>query len=607
MILNRMRSWLGAPPPALSAKAATIRSYAEFCAGRDMPAHPLEVFIEISNVCDLKCVMCAEFSALSPERLTKLKAKQRGFLSEQQIVDHLDPVLRHCLAVHCSGFGEPTIHPDFRKIIERVSSYDVLIDFITNGMQLDGDLGDFIVERGVHQIMVSMSGATPEIYQQLYVGGDFNRVLAGIRHVAEAKKARGTRYPLIEINSLAFRDHVASFDRFVELVAANGADVVHLKTLQPYLSVPQLYEHASIMRPWVEGPIIERAIATGRRLGVHVDAGQYLADGVSTSEEYEARMAAARSTAESKLGKGKFGGTPIEAFADLAKTIQPNRGEASPRRPVGRALPAEDDMDAVCKKLRIEPLPPSERFHCMEPFKTLYVNRNGGVKTCCFARDAGWLMGDVGRGNAAGIWTDHGYQATRNAILDGAYPMANCDFCLENRVGPSQSNASALLHNYVEWHTNRFGPGLKRELAAVAPDALARITSARTEDVVARLRRRGQARPTPIAVSQLPLTKAIALHQADGHLIEGNLERVDEEVVGWVWSPAQPGLPLNVQIWRQGEKVVEQVADLYRGDLHHAGKGDGHHAFSIMLADAPEGLDVTTELNGILYRFPSSN
>lgn len=586
----------------MSAKAETIGSYGAFCAGQAQPAYPLEVFLEVSNVCDLNCVMCAEFSAINPERITKLRATRRGFLNETDIVDRLDPILRHSLAVHCSGFGEPTIHPDFRAIIERVSAYDVLVDFITNGMRLAEDLGDFIVDQGVYQVMISASGATADVYEKLYVGGEFERVLAGIRRVTAAKKARGTRYPLIEVNSLGFRDHVAHFDEFVALMAECGADVVHLKKLQPYHSVPQLYEHVSVFRPWVEGPIIERAIEIGRRHGVHVDASQYLEDGVADEAEYQARLASLRQQAQPHLGDTPFGSSPITSFADLARS-QPRRpGQGTADLVRGRVLPAGEDAQAIADRLGIAPFPEdgSQSFFCMEPFKTMYVNRNARVKTCCFARDAGWLMGDVQDDDAAAIWRGDGYRTTRNAILDGAYPMANCDFCLENKVGPAQSNAPAIVRNYLDWHTSRFGNSLRRELTATAPQALNQIYTADADAVVERHHTGGHD-PVPRAGMGVPVDYA----RIERSRLEGNLERSDSEVVGWVWNPSQPHERFTVQVWSGGRALSEAPAVQYRGDLVDAGKGDGCHGFHLVFPEPIADLMVTVKVDEIFVALPA--
>ena len=47
-------------------KQQAIESFLDFIVGGEQPRWPLEVFIEVSNLCDLQCAMCHTFSALNP-------------------------------------------------------------------------------------------------------------------------------------------------------------------------------------------------------------------------------------------------------------------------------------------------------------------------------------------------------------------------------------------------------------------------------------------------------------------------------------------------------------------------------------------------------------
>ena len=57
----------------LPRKIEAIESFLGFVRGEEFPRFPLEVFLEISNVCDLACVMCPTFSALNPDRKTAIQ------------------------------------------------------------------------------------------------------------------------------------------------------------------------------------------------------------------------------------------------------------------------------------------------------------------------------------------------------------------------------------------------------------------------------------------------------------------------------------------------------------------------------------------------------
>src|ERR1700753_1669113 len=108
-------------------KIDSIVSFRDFFLGCPHPASPLERFFEVSNVCDLKCAMCGQFSTLTPHRHRALRGAARGFFETDGLMERFDDLLRGALMAHCFGYGEPTLHPDFHKIISRLAQHEVMI------------------------------------------------------------------------------------------------------------------------------------------------------------------------------------------------------------------------------------------------------------------------------------------------------------------------------------------------------------------------------------------------------------------------------------------------------------------------------------------------
>jgi MoaA/NifB/PqqE/SkfB family radical SAM enzyme len=462
-------------------KIEAIRSYADFCRTGTSPAYPLEIFLEISNICDLKCAMCVQFSALNAHRLNQIKRTSRGFMDQGEISENIQQALQHALLVHCFGYGEPTIHPTFRSFLDLISGYEVMIDFFTNGMHLDEEFCRFLVDRRVYQITVSFSGATKEIYESIYLGGNFEKVLGGIKRLADIKKEQGSRFPIIEINSLGFRDHVAQFDQFVTLMADHGVDTVTLKPLQAYKTIPELFEHVSIMRPAHEGEIVNRAIRIGKRHGVQVNAGLYVQEAPASEEEYDRQVASLKGEAEKAFSDSgrEFGQNPVSRFGALAEDLEPIRGSGTERR-APRVIGLDSPPEVARTLLKVQPLEKvtgsTAPFHCMEPFKTLYLSRNGAAKPCCFASPESWYFGDAKQDNALSIWQGNGFEVTRSAIAESKYPMKSCEVCVRRGSGPQDHLAQHLLNRYLGWHGEHFDQNLGKSIEAQVPGALKLLT-----------------------------------------------------------------------------------------------------------------------------------
>ncbi|CAG4927985.1 unnamed protein product [Acidocella sp. C78] len=99
----------------------------------------------------------------------------------------------------------------------------------------------------------------------------------------------------------------------------------------------------------------------------------------------------------------------------------------------------------------------------------------------------------------------------------------------------------------------------------------------------------------------------------------GYLERCDHEMIsGWIWDPARPGEPVDVDLVEGGVMLFRVRADLYRPDLEEVGYGDGRHGFAftgldmvlphsrhlVSLRRASDGLDLLASPHWIVRSPP---
>ena len=552
----------------LERKREAVASFRAFAEGEiPAPAYPLEVYLEVSNVCDLRCVMCTRFSAFNPARKQAVWDVDPGFLDAGPAAAALEPLLERALIVHAFGYGEPTIHPDFPAFLEHISRYEVVVDFFTNGMHLTPDLAGRLVALSIHHLTVSFSGATASDYESVYQGGVFARVLAGLAAVRDARRAAGSRYPRVHVNSLTFDHHVRTLDRFVELAAEYGVDRIELTRLLEHTAVvPQLEGHAADLR----SPEIREAIARGReaarRLGVELALHPMIEAELDRPAEGERRRPEPR--------------IPLARFAEVAGSLPalPPSREGGPR-PIA-IDPGADSVDAIRRALDVREAPggePGARFYCLEPFKTFYVRRGGPVKTCCYMSDDAAGMGDVRRSGGEEIWRGAAYGVVRGAIVNGQYPMAACAHCLEKRQAPASHGIDAMLRDYAEWHPEASG-------VPFDPATIAALASAPGDRIVERIFARSPAAAEAPEAAQR-VRKILARLASDDlwwSLFEGRVDHVSEAgVAGWVYAPSFSDLRFPVRVRAGGRTIAEGIADRFRPDLAEAGKGDGRHGFAI--------------------------
>lgn len=588
-----------------NAKRETIDSFVGFASGRNYPRWPLETFLEISNVCNLKCAMCPTFSALNPHRFAALKMSERGFIDSEKISHKLETILEHTLNVHCFGYGEPTIHPDFREFLSFIARYEVLIDFFTNGMYLEQELAQFLVDQRIASVTISFSGLTKEEYENVYLGGVYQRVLDGIEALANAKVRSGSSYPLIEINSLSFEHHVSKLDQFVDFMADRGANVIHLKALQPHAFIPQLAGHGSVLRSWKEGEVLRRAHERANARGVVLSSTQYVLAAVNSDEEW--RAAKARQGLELSADNEDFHGrlVAIGGFKAATKEIdlfRPATGKVPSDTEIYHVVTAEN----LAAHLDIRPLPSKAApFYCMEPFKTMYVRRNGFVKPCCFSDDLAPALGTVYDQDGGDVWSGERYDLVRQSILQQRYPMTACGSCLREQIGPQHHYAHAKVESYLSWYKTVVGEELMESpvelLQALGDNAEIAARFLRHHPQIdadaARADRLEVVAQTEIFVeedlgsSELIILKdlvaqRLATGQALSGVVEGHLDAVEgRKLRGWIWSPMFPEQHLTVLVYDFAHEIGVCRADRFRGDLLVAGKNRGIYAFELTLPE----------------------
>ncbi|MFN8390546.1 MAG: SPASM domain-containing protein [Bdellovibrionota bacterium] len=571
-------------------KRETIDSFLAFARGEEYPRWPIELFLEISNVCNLKCAMCPTFSALNPHRFSALKEEERGFI-DQQLQRPLETLLAHALNVHCFGYGEPTIHPDFKSFISTIADYEVLIDFFTNGMYLTEELAEFLVEKQVHSITVSFSGLTKEEYESVYIGGIYEQVLSGLATLARIKMRNRSMYPYIEINSLAFEHHLARLDRFVELMADHGANKIHLKSLQAHAFIPQLSGHASVLRPWKEGEMLARARLIAAERGLIFSSTQYESTAVATDEAWRSTKMRSRAVPNGDSFEPLVSITRFKTEAKDLNVIRPPAGTAPSAREDMFATP---DSELPAALAIGAPRGMKEPFYCFEPFKTVYVRRDGTVKPCCFANNAAPPLGDLTQQEGAEIWNGPRYSLVRDSIMNQRYPLRTCQSCLKDGYGPRDHFTHAQFDFYLAWYRTIFGvelrPSPNRELMELGGNTdIAERYIERHSNVVAPERASGPVPPTLVLHPEVrqvfeEINVRVSLGEDCTSLVRGHLDQVQgTKLFGWAWLPLHPSVRPAIDILDGDEVISTIVANKFRSDLLVAGVGDGHYSFEMRL------------------------
>ncbi len=188
---------------------------------------PLEVILDTTERCNLKCRMCY-FSAVDRLQFPPFdrSLSRTGMMPLEtfgRVAADLFP-RAHRVALGCAA--EPLVHPKFIDIVREAGSYGVPdLWFPTNLLPLTPPKAEAICEAGVKTVGVSMDGTRPETYEAIRVGATFPRLMRCLGILNDVRRGAATRLRLIFVWMQTNRADLADLPRFAEEVGASELDV----------------------------------------------------------------------------------------------------------------------------------------------------------------------------------------------------------------------------------------------------------------------------------------------------------------------------------------------------------------------------------------------
>ncbi|NDJ33079.1 MAG: radical SAM protein [Chloroflexi bacterium] len=203
-----------------------------------------KLYVEITSRCNLACRMCMLNTLDEPT----------GLMPEETFYTLLDQLagLPRMPVLHLAGYGEPTSHPAFLRMVRAARAAGAEVEFTTNGTLLDEPLARAVVEAGVRRVVVSIDGVRPESYADIRLGSKLPEVLANMRRLRRIKiqlKGRSAD-PQVAIAFVAMKRNVDDIPQLSRLAASIGATAIIVSNLVPH--TPEMEQEI----------LYERSIAT---------------------------------------------------------------------------------------------------------------------------------------------------------------------------------------------------------------------------------------------------------------------------------------------------------------------------------------------------------
>ena len=211
------------------------------CSGQfeEVGPAPLHLDFQVTAACNLRCVMCpfGKPRASRPKRFDAVKG-HFPFGLYKKIID--EGVALGVRALDLSFYSEPLLHENLLDFIHYAFDAGIIdIMMSTNGHLLNPDITDRLLDSGLTRLLVSVDAVTEETYNNLRLGGNFQKLTRELEYLLNKKEENGNILPIVRLSFLKTRLNEHELEAFVEYWRS-GVDYLSIQELNRFEGLDDL-------------------------------------------------------------------------------------------------------------------------------------------------------------------------------------------------------------------------------------------------------------------------------------------------------------------------------------------------------------------------------
>ena len=140
---------------------------------------PIRLWVELSSVCNLRCIMCPQSEPGSIEQ---------GFMKFELFKKIIDEAKTFVYDVNLHHRGESLLHPELPRMIDYAAKAGLYTRLHTNATILDEEKARAILEAELDFVSFSFDGFTAEIYEKIRRRANFEITISHISNFLRLKK-----------------------------------------------------------------------------------------------------------------------------------------------------------------------------------------------------------------------------------------------------------------------------------------------------------------------------------------------------------------------------------------------------------------------------------
>jgi len=188
------------------------------------------IYAYISEGCNLKCHHCYIAPKYTPDAKETLSLDPDLF--DYVVEQGIELGLQN---VKFTG-GEPTLHPQFERLVETVKQHDIRFRMESNGLNITPGLAKILSKTKRPNISISLDASTSSIHDSVRgVEGSFQRALTGLKNLVEAGVSPQIIFTLMKKNQHQIAD-------IISLAHEVGAGSLKFNIVQPSMRGEKMHK-----------------------------------------------------------------------------------------------------------------------------------------------------------------------------------------------------------------------------------------------------------------------------------------------------------------------------------------------------------------------------
>jgi len=185
-----------------------------------------KIYVEPTTDCNLCCRTCMRNSWNEPVGSMEMETYRRLLDGVRDV-----PSLQ---TIAFWGIGEPLLHPHIMEMVALAKELGTNTELITNGVLLDREMADGLIEAGLDTLVVSVDGASPESQADIRGGADLRLIQENVKGLQVARRANSHDNPEIGIEFVLMRRNLSDLPELRRFAYSMDANFIILTNVLPY-------------------------------------------------------------------------------------------------------------------------------------------------------------------------------------------------------------------------------------------------------------------------------------------------------------------------------------------------------------------------------------